>query len=392
LRVLILNFEFPPLGGGAGNATAELVRALQHSPEIEVVVVTSSTEDFYVERKTFSQNSTIYYLPIGKNGQNPHYQTNQELLKYNVRCHAFLRDLLLRESFDICHAIMTLPAGLNAWLIRKRMPYLVSLQGSDVPWYSERFKLIYPILTPIIRRIWTDSAAVISNSDALRELALRSAPTQSIGVVPNGIDQQLFSPDGSPDTQKRRIICVGRLIERKGVWELLEAMPRILATIPNAHLDFVGTGNLEAQLRDRIQEIGLTESVSVHGPVPHDELPDWLRKASVFTLPSHAEGMSNALLEGIACGLPIVVTDTGGTSELLDGNGLVVPIKNADAIATAVIEILSDDRKREDMRHASLRIANKYSWQTMAKTYLEYYREISAHSGQADLRGSLRTQ
>ena len=70
MRVLILNYEFAPLGGGAGNATAELVRSLENEPDLEVVVVTSSTAGKRVSRNEFTRNSTIYYLPIGKNGAN----------------------------------------------------------------------------------------------------------------------------------------------------------------------------------------------------------------------------------------------------------------------------------------------------------------------------------
>ena len=87
MRLLILTYEFPPLGGGAGNAAAELVRALEDEPNLEVVVVTSSVGDYNVER--FTRNSTIYYLPIGKKG-NIHFQTNQELLRYTYACHRMI--------------------------------------------------------------------------------------------------------------------------------------------------------------------------------------------------------------------------------------------------------------------------------------------------------------
>lgn len=379
MRILILNYEFPPLGGGAGNATAGLVRALEGVPDTEVVVVTSSLDDFQVEHRGLSDNSTIYRLPIGKKGKNIHFQSNKDLLRYSFECYRFLRKLLAEESFDLCHAVMTVPGGVNAWLIRRKVPYLVSLQGSDVPGYSARFKLLYAFLTPIIHRIWKDSRGVISNSEVLRDLAWQSAPEQSIDVIPNGIDRHRFFPgEGMSATlEKLRIICVGRLIERKGVWELLEAMPKVLARVPNAHLDLAGSGDLKQALADRISSMDLNDAVTLHGPVPQEELPVLLRRASLFALPSHAEGMSNALLEGIACGLPVVVTDTGGTKELLDGNGLVIPMKDPDSLADAIIEILSDESKRSAMRKASLKVADRYSWEALGASYLEMYKAIS---------------
>jgi glycosyltransferase involved in cell wall biosynthesis len=390
--LLILTYEFPPLGGGAGNAAAELVRALGDIPGMSVVVVTSSTGDFYVDDKSFSPNSTIYYLPIGKTGGNIHYQTNFELLRYNFACHRFLRKLLVTESFDFCHASMTVPAGINAWLHRKKIPYLISLQGSDVPWYSDRFKFAYYLLSPIIKRIWRDSAAVVSNSVALRDLALQSAPEQAIDVITNGIDRKLFRPGSHKSKDdKARIICVGRLIERKGVWELLEAMPAVLKDVPNAHLELVGTGDLEGELAERIQSSGLGEHITLCGAVAHDELPVLLRRASLFALPSHAEGMSNALLEGIACGLPIVVTHTGGTSELLRDNGIVVPMRDPVALAAAIVEILGNEEKLLAMGRASLRVAERYSWGRMTEEYLGIYRDHRDDEICSEVRGKSRT-
>lgn len=375
MRLLVLTYEFPPLGGGAGNAAAQLVAALGDDPDVEVVVVTSSMGDFEVERHTLTPNSTIYRLPIGKSAANIHYQTNTDLLRYAWACHRFLKELLEQETFDLCHAHMTLPAGAIAWWFRKKMPYLVALQGSDVPNYSERFKLHYTVLTPIIHRVWKDATHVVSNSEGLRELALATAPRQRIEVIPNGIRLELFSPhgDGVVPQDKLSVVCVSRLIERKGVWELVEGFRTVARRIPRAHLDLIGTGILYEQLRRRVEQQDLADRVTLHGAVDHEAVPQHLRRASLFVLPSHAEGMSNALLEGMACGLAVVVTDTGGTLELIRDNGLIVPKRDPQALADAMIEILSDDEKRTRMARASQQIARTFSWKAMARQYKELY-------------------
>jgi glycosyltransferase involved in cell wall biosynthesis len=352
-----------------------LVRALGDRPNVEVVVVTSSMGGYEVARNSFTPNSTIYYLPIGKDKGNIHFQTDAELIRYSWACHRFLKKLLERESFDHCHAHMTVPAGVNAWCYRNRVPYLVFLQGSDVPGYSARFKRLYTFLTPIIHRVWKDATHVVSNSTGLRKLALESAPQQPVEVIPNGIDAALFSPHGAapPENGKLHVICVGRLIERKGVWELVKGFRKVASEMPNTHLDLVGTGVLDEPLREWIREHDLEDGVTLHGPVDHDVVPEHLRRASLFVLPSHAEGMSNALLEGMACGLPVVVTETGGTRELVDGNGLVVPKESPDALAEAILSILADDKRRGEMRAASLRVAARFSWQSMARDFMQLY-------------------
>jgi len=375
MRLLVLTYEFPPLGGGAGNAAAELVRALADRERMEVTVVTSSLGPFRVSKGEFTPNSTIYYLPVGKETGNIHYQTNAELMRYGIRCHRFLREHLRERSYDFCHAVMTVPAGVNAWLIRKKTPYLISLQGSDVPGYADRYKLLYAFLTPVIHRIWKDAAGVVANSRDLRRLALRGAPKQPIDVIPNGIDRTLFSHRGErfPDDGKLHVVCVGRLIGRKGVWELVKGMPQVIEKIPNAHLDLVGDGPLEEPLRRWVGEAGIADHVTLHGLIDRKDLPKHLRSASLFALPSHNEGMSNALLEGIACGLPIVVTDTGGTKELLDGNGLLTPKRDLAALASAIVVILRNEERRRQMVEASLRVADLYSWQKLAADYLRLY-------------------
>ena len=374
MRLLILGYEFPPLGGGAGNATAELVRSIESYRDMEVVVVTSSEAEARVDRHGFTANSEIHYVSVGKSGRGRHYQTNLELGRYVVAAHRLLRQLVKQQSFDCCHAVMTVPAGINAWLLRHQCSYIVSLQGSDVPGFSGRYRALYPILRPMIRQIWRDSKGVVANSGGLRDLALRSAPRQAIDVIPNGIDTDKFRPvDRSEQSEDLRIICVGRLIERKGVRELVDAFRQVIARVPAARLDLVGEGKLEDEMRARVAGYGLEHAVVLHGAVAHDRLPQLLHRAAVFALPSHWEGMSNALAEGIACGLPVVVTDTGGTAELVDGNGRVVPVKDVDALAAALIELLADDTLRRQMGEESRRIALRYSWQTMTASYVRLY-------------------
>ncbi len=375
MRLLVLTYEFPPLGGGAGNAAAELVRALEHRSDMEIDVVTSSMGDYAVSRYEFTSNSTIYYLPVGKSKGNIHYQTNTELLKYTIRCHQLLKKLHKEHSYRFCHAVMTVPAGVNAWLFRKKTPYLVSLQGSDVPGYAERYKYAYTFLKPIICRIWKDSRAVVSNSSGLRDLALAAAPLQKVDVIPNGIDRDLFSPNGDQigSNGKLRVVCVGRLIERKGVWDLVTGFEKVLQKIPHAHLDLIGDGPIYDPIRNWVSEHGFEDKVTLHGTISHDELPRYLRSSAVFVLPSYNEGMSNALLEGISCGLPIVVTETGGTSEMFNGNGFICPMGDPKALASAIVKILENEQNRKNMAEASLQVAARYSWEKLAEGYAGMY-------------------
>ena len=107
----------------------------------------------------------------------------------------------------------------------------------------------------------------------------------------------------------------------------------------------------------------------------HDSIADLYRTSDVFVLPSLNEGMSNALLEAMASGLPVIVTDTGGTSELIDGNGVVVPMGDSNAIAEAIREFM-EKQNTHKMGMRSREIAEQMGWGAIGEAYLKVYGEL----------------
>ena len=208
MNVLLLNYEYPPLGGGAANATAHLLREFAQDPELNIDLVTSSTGISRVEE--LSERITAHFLDIGKEG-NLHYQTNRDLLAYSWRAYRYAKHLAKRTKYDLCHAFFGIPCG---YIARKLgFPYIVSLRGSDVPFYNERFH--YPdrlVFKRLSVRIWSRAAWVVANSAGLRDLALRSAPKQRIEVIYNGVDTTAFQPASEPrqEGQGLRVLAAFR--------------------------------------------------------------------------------------------------------------------------------------------------------------------------------------
>ena len=144
-----------------------------------------------------------------------------------------------------------------------------------------------------------------------------------------------------------KVLCVSRLIERKGIRFLIEAIGRLKNE--RVELTLIGDGNCEEELKKLANDLGVSDRVMFKGYVNHDSIGEIYRNSDLFVLPSQNEGMSNALLEAMASGLPVIVTDTGGTSELLDGNGVVVPVRDSDAIAQGVRGLMGDREARRRM-------------------------------------------
>ena len=170
---------------------------------------------------------------------------------------------------------------------------------------------------------------------------------------------------------------MNRLIQRKGLDVLLRALSEVHKELGEVfELQVVGEGNLDAELTKLSATLGLSHLVTFQGAVPHERLPDVYRRVDAFVLTSRAEGMSNALLEAMASGLLPIVTDTGGSAELVDGNGIVIPADDPAALVNALKRVLFDADLRCRMGRESRQRAEALSWRSAAQQYLAIYRDI----------------
>lgn len=384
MKILFFNYEYPPLGGGAANANFCILREFSKNPDLEVDLVTSSVDGEYHLEK-MGDNVRVHRLPIGKNSQNLHFQSQKDLLVYAWKAYWFSKKLILDSGdrkYDLTHSFFTVPCGYLSYRINKKfgIPYVISLRGSDVPGYSDRFTFIYDILKPLIVRIWKSAASVISNSQGLKELALESNPRQEIGVIYNGINIDQFKPDASRKNPEEFVITPGgsRITTRKGLNYLVEAVSELVTGHPNIRLRIMGEGNSEEDLKNMVRELKLENNVEFLGRIPHENTVPRYQEADLFVLPSLNEGMSNAMLEALATGLPIVTTNTGGASELVkDGeNGFIVEFQNSHDIAQKIKTIMDDKELRESMSRKSLEMSKEMSWQSVAEKYAGTYEKI----------------
>lgn len=367
MRVLVLNYEYPPLGGGAARATAELLAQFGNTPGLELELVTSSSGKCSLEDPF--PNVRIHRLDIGK-GANPHYQSIRELLAYTRLARRYARRLHCARPFDLVHAFFGIPCGHIARSLA--LPYIVSLRGSDVPGYSERFRLLDRLLfRRMSRRIWRDAASVVPNSQGLKSLAKRTAPGQPMLVIPNGVDTDFFTPFQEKKTAKiMHVVSTGRLIERKGYALLLDA----LAGVPGVRLTLAGDGPLREALSGQARARGV--DCAFPGALDREGVRELLRGGDLFVLPSANEGMSNSLLEALACGLPVITTDTGGSAELVRDNGAVIPVGDGEALRRALAARLADPARLAAEGARSRTIALTMGWRSVAEQYHTLYREV----------------
>jgi phosphatidylinositol alpha-1,6-mannosyltransferase len=375
MRLLMLNNEFPPLGGGTGTVNHVLLQHFAQVPDLEIELVTSALGN-QPEEEAFAERIRIVKVPV--NNRNIHHSSNRELLVYAARAMRLALRCHRSQPYDFCFAWSAVPAGGAALALHRLsgLPYLVRVCGPDIPGFELRYGALYPVLAPVVRTIWHCAEIVVAKCAGEAEMIHAVDSKVSVTIIPNGVDLDLFRPgDAVPDDGPLRILCVGRLIERKGQHHLIEAVKRLTDEGIEVTLDLVGTGDAQAANEAHARRLGLAERVRFLGYVPREEIPAHYAAAHVFVLPSYNEGMSVATLEAMSAGLPVVVTRTGGTAELVEegANGLTFEWADVEVLTTHLRWLAKTRNRAREMGAASRVRAAAFSWGSVAQSYQEMF-------------------
>jgi phosphatidylinositol alpha-1,6-mannosyltransferase len=380
MRILMLDNEFPPLGGGMGTANQALLRIFAHHPDMEIDLVTSAL-GIRREAERFAPNIQIFSVPVWN--RNLHHSTNRELLCYAAQALPLARRLHQARPYDLCLAWSAVPAGGVALALRRQigLPYLVWVSGPDIPGFEQRYRMLYPLLTPAIKAIWQDAAAVIAKCAEEIDMIHAVDPSVGVDMVPNGVDLEAFQPGKPiPDAGPLRLICSARLIERKGQHHLIDAVRQLKERGVAVQLELVGTGDAHTALVEQARRLDVSDRVTFAGYVTREVIPERYAQAHVFVLPSYNEGLSLSALEALAAGLPLVLTRTGGTADLLDEgiNGFAFDWADVSTLTSHLARLANDRPMARRMGAASRERASRFSWGSIATQFLELFnREMS---------------
>jgi glycosyltransferase involved in cell wall biosynthesis len=382
MRILVLNHEFPPVGGGGGHVAYNIGRqfvSMGHS----VTVLTTGCRGMPEEE--FCSGIRVLRIPGVRNNalDNNAYATTMLYLWTGTRIG---KRLVLEAKPDVIHADFTIPAGILGVRLGHRfsIPVTITLHGSDVPGHNPgEFRLSMKILKPLIRSVWKRANRVIAVSESLKMLACKTMPELRVQVVHNGIDLERFTPYPKSKLHKGplRLLCVSRLVKIKGIQFLLQALRRIDREGKFSYqLTIVGNGNFRSTLEESARALRLS-AVNFVGDINNSDLPAYYRNAEVYILPSLNEAFGLTFCEAMACGTPVLGTAVGGIPAIVRNgvDGYVIPPANSNAIYHALIELKKNRNKLDRMgKKARNRITMTLNWQATAEAYIDNYRSAIA--------------
>ncbi|MGI9042416.1 MAG: glycosyltransferase family 4 protein [Gemmatimonadales bacterium] len=384
MRVLLLNYEYPPLGGGAAVATEALARGLGsrgHRVDVVTTGEPAGVESTLVWDGRGREEGVLTVHRVASRRTAIHQAGMGDAFSYLTTALPVVRRLLRTEKYDVAHFFFSLPTGALLPLLDLRdTPVIVSLRGSDVPGYDTHHPQVqraHRMLRPLTRWIWRRADRVVAVCESLGALALSTLPTLRYVVIPNGVDLAHFRPRARsrlPRQERIRCLAVARLVQRKGLGDLIVA----LASLERGRfeLEIVGSGPDEAALRGLAASLGLGSYVTFSGSLDRAEVARRYRAADLFTLASREEAFGNVFAEALASGLPIVASAAGGIPELVHHgqNGLLVPPGDPGALAAAIKLLANDPQLRLKMalRNRAQAEAN-LSWERVTTRYLSIY-------------------
>lgn len=369
--LLFITNDFGPRSGGIETMVIGL---LQHRPFGQTIVYTS-----------FQENAEHYDAEWLSNYGVRVIRDHSKVLLPTPRVAAELKKIIQSETITMVAFGAAAPLGLlSASIKRAGVSRIVAITHGHEVWWAK----VFPF-NLLLRRIGSTVDVMTHLGEFTRitiSKALSSDAQRTLVQLAPGTNFDHFKPtDASLLRQtlglddKKVMVCVGRLIHRKGQDKLIQAMPEILKSVPNAHLLLIGDGPYREYLQKLVEKNNLEEAVTFKGRVEFEDLPMYMCVGDIFAMPSRSrlmglevEGLGSAYLEATACGLPILAGNSGGIPDAVIHNktGLVVNGRDEKQIAAAAIELLSNSVSANEMgMYGRQWILENWRWEKWSKDF-----------------------
>jgi len=370
-KMLSLSYEYPPLGGGGAKVVNSLTDELL-SRGMEIDLVTMGFRDLpRVENKGKLRIDRIPCWRRNESVCHPH-----EMLPYLLRAMPLLLREVRRNKYALNHTHFIFPDGVLAYILKKTtgLPYVITAHGSDVPGYNpDRFQLLHKLLAPLWNMVAGNAETIVCPSAHLESLIREFNPRVHTTVIPNGIDTSRFDPNRPRKTQ---ILVVTRMVERKGVQYLLQALAGWKSEFT---VNIVGDGpylptlkRMAADLQVDVNFLGYVDNKS-------DRFKTLFETSEIYVFTSSSENFPVVLLEAMTAGTAIITSNDTGCAEAVGDCAVLVPPKDSSAIRAALQKLSSSPESCAELRaKGRQRVESMFSTESVTQRYVDLYESVAA--------------
>lgn len=384
-RMLMLSWEYPPrIIGGLARVVAELSYELvKLGWEVHVV-----TADHPGAKEHEMDNGVHVHRVKTQTDSTPDFlnwvsRLNFGLLQYAIELHR-------KTPFSLVHAHDWMVTDA-AWVMKQGfgLPIVSTIHATEAGRMHGIHNDVQRYIHQVEWRLTYESWDVIVNSQHMHHelMHLFGLPADKIVVIPNGCTPEKFNQKfdvqalrGQYATNSEKVILyVGRMVQEKGVQVLLDAAPHILGAVPNVKFVFVGSGYFLDELKAKAEYLGIGNKCRFLGYVSDEDLTRIYKIADVVCIPSLYEPFGIVALEGMAAGVPVVSTDTGGLTDFVEHmvTGITTYTGDAGSLAWGVIEALRNEKLANELKkNAYEKVTHIYNWKVIAKRTNEVYEKI----------------
>lgn len=380
LNILLLNYEYPPLGGGAGIVTQHLANEFVSKGHYVTVLTT-----WFVGEPEYHSENKLTIIRLKSKRKHTFESNPTEMYSWMRYARKYCSEHKTDFNFDVCLANFTLPGGAVAAYLKKKwkLPFVILSHGHDIPWFSPKQMFFWHILCyPLIKHYMNLSSYNILLTSQLKQNADSFIgeinATKNI-VIPNGLLSFNLRKGFNAADKVIQALFVGRLVEQKDPLTVVKSFQVLQNKGIPIHLKIIGDGNLKSEVEDYITKHHI-KNIEVLGKISQSSVMEEYAKAHLVIAPSREEAMSLSVLEAISCGLYVFATDVSGNKEIIldDVNGNFVLYGNPENIAMKIEEFYYE-KFLKNYQYPELMVKymlQNYSWESTSEKYLTLFNQM----------------
>ncbi len=318
-HILILCYEYPPLGGGAGVVARHQAEGLAKTGKYEITVLSTWFEG---EEEIEQKSNQLRIVRVKSKRKHIHQSNPIEMMSWAKKAWDFLKNDPINYTLSFGH--FSIPSSIPAKKLLKQnnVPYVVISHGQDIPWFFPKQMLKYHLITYFwVKSIIRPALKLVLLTEKMKQNADRFMGKHKHKnlIIPNGCNTDFFKPSFSQKSKHFKIIFVGRIVAQKGPLIFMKAVQEVIKRLPTIDLEIkiIGDGPMRKDMEAFIQKHQLQQHITTTGWIPKEKLLLEYQSASMQLITSYDEAMSIAALESLSTGLFVVSTPVSGSTDLI---------------------------------------------------------------------------